>query len=143
MKVKLSLKRTSGSSVDIVVTADSTATVEDVARSIATNDPRRLGAGIPAGVRVTLAVAPPTSETLVALEPDVYISEAAIGSGFNASVIPFTGRTGTRTGTDAAASLRIHTGPEAGRTVGLPIGNTVVGRGAEADVTLPDPLISK
>ncbi|MET0977005.1 MAG: FtsK/SpoIIIE domain-containing protein [Leifsonia sp.] len=144
MKVKLSLKRQAGSSVDIVVTADSTATVEDVARTIAANDPRRLAGGIPAGVRLTLAVAPPTSDVLVPLAPDVFIGEAAIGSGFNASVIPFTGRAGTHAGTaDAAASLRIHNGPEAGRTIDLPVGNTVVGRGAEADVAIPDPLISK
>ena len=39
MKLKLALLRDSGSPVDIVVTADAMATVEDVARSIVETDP--------------------------------------------------------------------------------------------------------
>ena len=34
MKLKLGLRRQAGAPVDVVVTADSTATVEDIARSV-------------------------------------------------------------------------------------------------------------
>ena len=39
MKLKLGLRRHSGAPVDIMVTADSTATVQDIARAIIRNDP--------------------------------------------------------------------------------------------------------
>ena len=41
MKVKLTLRRPGAPLTDIVVTADSTATVADVAHHIATTDPMR------------------------------------------------------------------------------------------------------
>ena len=39
MRLKLGLRRASGGPVDIVITADATATVGDVAAAIAHNDP--------------------------------------------------------------------------------------------------------
>ncbi|MEJ3404462.1 FtsK/SpoIIIE domain-containing protein [Rathayibacter sp. YIM 133350] len=144
MKVKLALKRQSGSPVDIVVTADSTATVEDVARAIARNDPAAPVLASAPGMRLTLTVAPPTGDAPTTLDPDHVFSESAIGSGFNATVVPHTGRVGSHAGAaPAAAELRIHNGPDAGRTIALAAGNSVLGRGADADVVIDDPLISK
>jgi S-DNA-T family DNA segregation ATPase FtsK/SpoIIIE len=142
VKVKLSLRRQSGSMVDIVVTADSTATVEDVARSIAETDPMsssRVHASSPV---LTLSAAPPTSDALVALHPDALIGEAEIGSGFIVSVTPLASRAQAG-GTAVAAILRVHAGPDAGREIPLPMGHSIIGRGPGADVDLSDPLVSK
>ncbi|MFC6355186.1 FtsK/SpoIIIE domain-containing protein [Luethyella okanaganae] len=144
MKVKLSLRRQAGSPVDIVITADATATVEDVARSIANTDPVSTQLARAEATVLTLAVAPPTSDELVPLQPDVLIAEAPIGSGFNATVIAHGRRAASRAESrPAAALLRVHNGAEAGREIRLPAGNTVIGRGTDADVVLADPLISK
>lgn len=67
MKLKLGLRRQAGSPVDIVVTADSTATVEDLARAIADNDPLSAHLARAPHTSLTLAVAPPTSSEPVVL----------------------------------------------------------------------------
>ncbi|QTX05506.1 FtsK/SpoIIIE domain-containing protein [Agromyces archimandritae] len=143
MRVKLTLRRQSGVPVDVVITADATATVADVAHAIAANDPT-VAAMPPAGTRLTLAVGAPTVDRLERLEPEELFGESAIGSGFNAAVVAYTGRTGRGPEhADAAAVLRIHNGPEGGRQIELRRGNSVIGRGAGADVLLADPLVSK
>ena len=143
MKLKLGLRRQSGSPVDIVVTADATATVGDVARTIAENDPTRSGLPEVHGRTLTLAVAPPTSTEPVVLEPDLLIADAPIGSGFNAAVVLDTGGSGATRSSVPAAALQIHNGPEAGRRIELPRGHFVIGRGTGSDIVLVDPLMSK
>ena len=81
MRVKLTLRRPAAPLTDIVVMADSTATVADVARQIASTDPTRSIPASPADV-LTLSVAPPTSEQLTMLTPDLLVGDAPIGSGF-------------------------------------------------------------
>ncbi|HET6672423.1 MAG TPA: FtsK/SpoIIIE domain-containing protein [Agromyces sp.] len=144
MKLKLGLRRQAGSPVDIVVTADSTATVGDVARAIADTDPTSGRLSRHPDVRMTLAVAPPTSSEPVVLEPDVLIGDASIGSGFNAAVVADTGRPVLSTGAPAAV-LQIHNGPDAGRRIELRKGHAVIGRQAAqgVDIVLSDPLVSK
>lgn len=133
--------------VDIVVTADSTATIEDIARSIAETDPMVSGRAQAQNPVLTLSVAPPTSDALVALPPDTLVGEAELGSGFIASVTTVDARrpTGSLTGTSSpvAAILRVRSGPDAGREFALPAGHSIIGRGAGADVELSDPLVSK
>lgn len=147
MKVKLSLRRQSGSMVDIVVTADSTATIEDIARTIAETDPMLSSRSqVPSPV-LTLSVAPPTSGALVPLHPDALIGEAELGSGFVASITPLASRRDLNAGgagtEQVAAILRVVSGPDAGREVPLPSGHSIIGRGADADVELSDQLVSK
>ncbi|MDR6621770.1 FtsK/SpoIIIE domain-containing protein [Sinomonas atrocyanea] len=43
----------------------------------------------------------------------------------------------------AAATLRVVSGPDAGKEFSLPVGASLIGRGAGADVALGDPLVSK
>ena len=144
MKVKLTLRRPGAPLTDIVVTADSTATVADVAHHIAATDPMR-SIRIAPGETLTLSVAPPTSERLVALNPDLAIGDAPVGSGFLAEVVNLgAGRIVTGTaGARPAAHLRVLSGPAAGQEFSLPIGHFVIGREASADVHLADPLVSK
>ena len=138
MKLKLALHRHSGSLVDVVITADATATVGDIARSIAENDPNS-GSGAAGGL-LTIAVAPPTSTDFVALDPELLAGDAPIGSGFNARVVESVGRFGDG---EVAAMLRVHSGPDAGLQFELLRGNSIIGRGSDADVLILDPLISK
>jgi len=140
VKLKLSLRRGVGSTVDVLVTADATATVQDVARALADGDALAAPGGVNASEAPTLLVAPPAGQP-VHLNPAMPIADAPIGSGFDASVVP-----ALATGVDAAATaavMRIHNGPDAGRTIPLPAGSSVIGRVAPAQVLLDDPQASK
>ena len=144
MRVKLTLRRPAAPLTDVVVMADSTATIADVARQIATTDPARSIAAAPADV-LTLSVAPPTSEQLTMLNPDLLVGDAPIGSGFLAEVVNVgpnrvsVGGAGTR----PAAVLTVVAGPAAGQEFPLPIGHFLIGRDSANDVTIADPLVSK
>ncbi|WP_022889708.1 FtsK/SpoIIIE domain-containing protein [Agromyces italicus] len=140
MKLKLGLRRQQGAPVDLVITADATATVGDVARAIATNDPTSPLIGAASGV--TLAVAPPTSSEPVVLDPQVLIGDAPIGSGFNAAVVAHAPRP-SGAAAAAIAVMRILSGPDAGREFGLPRGASIIGRAADAELVLADSLVSK
>lgn len=140
MRLKLGFRRQGGPSVDVVVTADATATVGDLARSIADADPASAHLPNHEGP-LTLAVAPPTSNDPVVLDPGTLATDAPIGSGFNAAVVSPAARAA---GADApVAVMHVHSGPDAGREFPLRRGHSVVGRAADADVLLGDPLVSK
>lgn len=145
MKLKLAFRREVGDPIDIVVTADAMATVGDVAREILTADPltRRVpGREVP----VTLQVAPPEAPKPVVLDPATPIGDAAIGSGFDAAVVPAPVHPVGRGGVDArsaAAIVRVLAGPDAGMEVRLPVGSSTIGREAGNAVVLSDALVSK
>lgn len=144
MRVKLTLRRPTAPLTDVVVMADSTATIADVARQIATSDPTR---GIPAAPEdiLTLSVAPPTSEQLTMISPDLLVGDAPIGSGFLAEVVnvgPNRASTGTA-GARPAAVLTVVAGPASGQEFPLPVGHFLIGRDAANDITIADPLVSK
>lgn len=144
MKLKLGLRRQAGSPVDIVVTADSTATVEDLARAIADNDPLSAHLARAPHTSLTLAVAPPTSSEPVVLQPDLLVGDAPIGSGFNAAVVAHAARGRVQGDPSApAAVMLVRSGPDAGREFTLARGHSMIGRDAGADVVLSDPLVSK
>ncbi len=142
MRLKLTLHRQGGEPVDIVVKTDSTATAGDVARHIALADPTR-SVPVAEGDVVTLAVAPPTGERLVPLQPDVPLGEAPIGSGFAASIVnhgpgyAFGGRR------DVVGVLVATAGALAGQEFPIAAGTVFLGRDAANDVVLPDPMVSK
>ncbi|MCR8671467.1 FtsK/SpoIIIE domain-containing protein [Agrococcus sp. HG114] len=147
MKVKLTLHRPTTEPTDVVITADSTASVEDVARQIALADPER---SIPfaEGDTLSLAVAPPTETQLVQLQPDALIAEAPIGSGFHTQVVNLGAGAARRGGPagsalEAIAVLRVVSGPLAGQEFQLGRGHASIGRDARCDIVLDDPLVSK
>ena len=150
MKLKLGLRRQVGAPADIVVTADSTATVADIARAIASSDPFSGDRARASAAQLTLAVAPPTSTEPVVLQPDLLLGDAPIGSGFNAAVVAHTvpgagAGSGVGAGGETAAVMRVHNGPEAGREIPLPRGIRIIGRavGRGVDIVLADSLVSK
>jgi len=144
MRVKLTLRRPAAPLTDVVVMADSTATIADVARQIATTDPARSIAAGPSDV-LTLSVAPPTSEQLTMLNPDLLVGDAPIGSGFLAEVINVGPNHASVGGAGArpAAVLTVVAGPAAGQEFPLPIGHFLIGRDGANDITIADPLVSK
>jgi len=148
VKLKFTLHRSPREQVDLMVTADATATVGAIAEKLARHDPAST-ADQPG--ELTLAVAPPPTfagmlrsvrTTFINLDPKALIADAPFGSGFTVKVA-VRPPSASRTPQDAAAVLLIRTGPEAGRRVPLPEGSTVVGRTKPADVLIADPLISR
>lgn len=133
MKLKLVLHRDQQQPTDVVVTADATATVEDVARALA---PEASGSG----ATLTLVTAP-MAEHATMLDPTLHIGDAPIGSGFEVAVTQAT--PSAYLGGEAAAVMTIHNGPEAGRTVPLRRGGTVLGRTEVADVQIDDAMVSR
>lgn len=146
MKVKLTLLRPAGDSVDVVVTVDSTATAGDVARHIAEVDPAQ---GIEAGPDdvLTLSVAAPRADRMVPLEATIPIGEAPIGSGFRAQVVNLGAGEGVGSGRHRAGevvgALHATDGPLRGREFPLHIGHASIGRGPENDIAIADWMISK
>nr|WP_221420894.1 FtsK/SpoIIIE domain-containing protein [Conyzicola lurida] len=141
----MALKRENGESTDIVVTADATATVGDVARTIAETDPSTPLVPSPQ-TALTLQVGPPNAAKLVILDATVPIGDAAIGSGFDAVVVTAPVYPVGGAGSDpraTAAVLRVTAGPDAGREYRLPLGSSTLGRDAANAVVIADPLISK
>ncbi len=144
MRLKLTLQRRTGERTDIVVTSDTTATVQDVARRIAEADPTREIVPAPTDV-LTLSVAPPTSADVELLDPNLLISDAPVGSGFVASIVNLGSDyvSARNASAPVAAILRITGGPLAGSEFPLPKGHFIIGRAPESDVVLDDALVSK
>lgn len=144
MRLKLTLQRRDAQRTDIVVTSDTTATVQDVARRIVEADPTREIIAAPDDV-LTLSVAPPTSSDTTMLDPGMLISDAPVGSGFVATIVNLgAGYVASRgTGAPPAAILHAVRGPLAGHEFPLPRGHFTIGRAPENDIVLDDALISK
>ncbi|WP_243231931.1 FtsK/SpoIIIE domain-containing protein [Microbacterium sp. CIAB417] len=142
MRLKLTLHRAAGDPVDIVITTDSTATAGDVARHVAEADPTR-SVAFAEGDVLTLAVAPPTGERLVPLQPDVPIGEAAVGSGFAASIVNYGPDYASADRRDVAGVLVATAGTLAGQEFPIRSGHVFLGREADNDVVLADPMVSK
>jgi len=139
VRLKLTYEREGSLPVDLVITSDATATVGDLARSIAETDPQMYG-GVVADDALTLTVAPPTADEYTPLPPTVLVGEAAIGSGFRARLTRATPG-GRRAGVQAV--VHVVAGPDAGREFPLPAGMATIGRDPAAEVCLTDPLISR
>ncbi len=142
MRLKLTLHRHENDPVDIVITADSTATAGDVARYIAESDPAR-SVPFTEGDVLTLAVAPPTGTRMVPLQPSLPIGEAPIGSGFAASVLNYGAGYVSTDPREVAGVLRATAGPLAGQEFALSMGHVSIGRDPGNDIVLADPMVSK
>ena len=137
MKLKLTLQRPTGPEADIVVTTDAAATVGQVAAVLAAASAKG-GQAAPA----TLRVVDPAGNVQPAIEPDIALGEAPIGSGATVAVVA----PGTAVPPKQApvAVLRVLEGPDQGKTFPLPPGTRYLGREAQlSDVVLTDRLVSK
>ena len=138
MRLKLTL--VSGQQVDdVLVTIDATATVNQLAERLRVSHPR---AQLPAtpGETLTLRVDPhsPRSSTLA---PSMTLGDAGLRSGAAVGLTNAAGE--ARSTATAAATLRVLSGPDAGKSFAVPRGTTVIGRDRGVDIRLNDPMVSK
>ena len=137
MRLKLTL--VSGQQVDdVLVTIDATATVNQLAERLRVSHPR---AQLPAtpGETLTLRVDPhsPRSSTLA---PSMTLGDAGLRSGAAVGLTNAAGE--ARSTATAAATLRVLSGPDAGKSFAVPRGTTVIGRDRGVDIRLNDPMVS-
>ncbi|MFT4262990.1 MAG: FtsK/SpoIIIE domain-containing protein [Nocardioides sp.] len=144
MKVKLTLHRHGADPTDVIVTADSTATVHDVARHIAECDPVRSVVAGPDDI-LTLAVAPPAAERLEPLSSTMPIGEAPVGSGFMAAVVNLGPRVqdAPESQAEVVGALVATDGPMRGQEFPLRLGHSTIGRVDGNDIVLVDGMVSK
>jgi len=139
MKLKLTLRRGSGTESDIAVTTDAAATVGDIAARIGAVDP--VLSRTPTTARRTLTVADSAGRAV--LDPDLAVGDAPIASGAVIEVTDAAAIAAPAT-TRETAALVVVAGPDDGRRFALSLGTSVLGRSAEtADVVVNDPLVSK
>jgi S-DNA-T family DNA segregation ATPase FtsK/SpoIIIE len=151
VRIRLTLRRDPEAAADLAVTVDGLATVGDVARELWLADPsRRNGPDVGPGALEGLTLR--VDESVLAggmtgrvLDPGANLLESGLRQGSTVS-LSRVGPAATSGGIDrgpAAATLRVLSGPDAGKEFSLPVGASVIGRGEGADVALTDPLASK
>lgn len=139
MKVKLVLRRAT-TPIDLVVTADATTTVGDIAAKLAVSDPDGLAEP---NASYTLFVADQRAGAPgKILDPGSTIAESAVLSGSTVSLARAESAYAAA-GSTPVALLRVLQGPDAGTDFPLHAGAAVIGRDRDVDVRLSDPLISK
>ena len=139
MKLKLTLKRASGTESDIAVTTDAAATVGDIAARIGAVDP--VLSRTPSTARRTLTVADASGRAV--LDPDLAVGDAPVASGAVIEVSDADLIVPAPTARPTAALVVIG-GPDEGRRFPLSLGTSVLGRTADAaDIVVNDPLVSK
>lgn len=143
MKLKLTVRRP-GAPVDVVVTADATATVADVTAALVGGDPLH---ALERGASGTLRVTDPygTAAGPRTLDPMASMGDAALLSGSSVEVVVGSEGASLRDGAHGTpvARVRVLSGPEAGSEFAIPAGSTVVGRDRDVDIRLSDPMVSK
>lgn len=137
MKLKFTYQRPDGTTVDLVATTDSQATVGDMADFLVAADPRK-SRGRPG--HHTVCVIDRGNQLL---DRDLPLADSPLRSGTRVSVLPASGAYRDRETEHADAVLRIEKGPGAPQEFSLAIGSSVVGREPGCDVRLPDPMISR
>ena len=139
MKLKVTLRR-APEPADLLLTADATATVADVARALHRNDPAT-GSEDPGPL--TLAVRETAGSAVRTLDGDTTLADSALLSGASIELVRAGEAFGDAVRGEAVARLRVIGGPDAGLELPLPSGSFLVGRDRSADVRLSDPMISK
>ncbi len=137
MKVRVNLKSGANKWVMAEITADGTATANDVAVAIASAGREELLG--PQSPPLTLRVFGDYEATRT-LPPEVPLAESGVSSGSSVEVVA---EERAPVGQQPAALLRVVSGPDAGIEVPLPLGGSTIGRSSENDVRLSDARVSK
>lgn len=137
MKLKLTLMR-AGGHIDVVAAIDTTTTVGDLALALDRRDPARSKQQKTANPTLSIH----TQAGPRAVNPDLDVMLSGVRSGSVVSIGPAS-QLSPVVGVPAVASLRVLTGPDAGRTFDLHVGTNVVGRARGCDVRFTDPMVSK
>ncbi|MCL2482086.1 MAG: FtsK/SpoIIIE domain-containing protein [Propionibacteriaceae bacterium] len=141
MRLKLTVQRQQNSH-DLLVTADGTATVGDIAAALAAAHPSEPGEAVDP-VSVTLRVADGTASSLGRLlDTKVSLIDSGLRSGMQVEVVGSPPIEATPVG-QAAAVVRIVAGPGAGAEYSLPFGSSTIGRATDNYIVLRDDMVSK
>ena len=141
MKLKLTVQR-QNQRHNLLVTADGTATVGDIAAALAAAHPTEPGAAVdPTTVTLRVMDLAAAGQGRV-LEASASLIDSGVHSGMQVEVVraPTSSAMPNR---QAAATLRIVAGPGAGREFTLPFGSSRIGRASDNDVVLGDEMVSK
>lgn len=140
MKLKLTVNR-KGQRHDLLVTADGTATVGDIAAALAAAHPIQPGDPVDPHTVSLRALDRANAGNGRLIDSATSLIDSGLRSGMQVEVIPATAAAGKQA--VGAAVLRIVAGPGAGREVSLPFGSSLIGRSSSNDVVLADELVSK
>lgn len=141
MRIKLTLRGRGPADINLMVTTDNTATIGDIAATLAAAGPENAGDPIdPMSVTLRL-VEPTTGRIMTVFAPSAYVTESGLRSGALVDIVAAEKNIGA--GAAKAAEMRVVSGPDTGMRVSLPFGATVLGRGRTCAVTLNDPMVSK
>lgn len=147
MKLKLTLVRPGNDAVDLVVTAEPTSSIGDIARELHNADPKRRDVLQPESGSVTLrmhtAEDPSGGSGSMIVDQLATVAESGIASGAMVSLSPVASVRSSAQGHERAAIITVIEGPDAGREFSLPKGSTSVGRESTNSIVLDDPLVSK
>lgn len=144
MRLKLKLDRLGGSKVDIVITADASTSIGQVASAIVAADPTQ-GNRSPTKGASTLRATLPGAGTSVTLPPDGALGESWVASGASVSVVSGEGRfSPADAGSEpASAYLKVMSEGGGGAKITLKAGSSLIGRDPSCDVVINDLLVSK
>ena len=144
MKIKITMRRATGVTVNLALTADGTAQVADIAKSLYLADPGRNGSEDAPALTVRIVEAEGAGSSAIrTLDPEATLLESGLRPG---SVIELSAVSQQFPGRDrgpAAATLKVLSGPDTGREFSLPFGSSTIGRDRDVDVRLNDALVSK
>lgn len=140
MRLKLSVRRGAGERHDLMVTADATAKVGDVAAALMTAHPTNPATPVdPASVTLRIQDGTGPGRTI---DTTASLIDSGVRSGMLVEVV----RSAVPVSKDrgaVAALLRIIAGTGAGKEIQLPFGSSVIGRSTACDVVLDDQMVSK
>ena len=137
MRLRVTLQRSAGP-IDLIITADGTASVADVAGQLVAADPDR---SAEASSDLTMQIVGNGGTPPLLLDGRTGILDSGIRSG---SMVQISRRSAPSIAAQqAVAVLRVLSGPDAGKEFPLSAGSNVVGRDRSVDVRLNDPLVSK
>ena len=143
MGLKLSLTTGTGNETMVTVVNAPDTTVGEVAEQVFRSDPARRGMPVPADptlVVTALSMGPDTAARAVASDTD--LASSGIRSGDHIEIVP-SANAARADASEAAATVKIVEGADAGATFSLRVGSHVIGRDADVSVRLTDPLASK
>jgi len=140
MKLKLGLRQSDGSVVDVELAVDGDTTVGELARAVARREPTRSFAGGSGAARPTFARVDP-GVVSTPLSTEVTVAESGLRSGSTVALAAAVAG-GDPARVAPVALLTVHSGPDAGSTHELHRGVNLVGRGRACRVRLSDPLVS-
>lgn len=146
MKLKVGVMGSGGDVCDVAVVVEAGVRIGDLAHALATRDPRDSGTapGAATNGAATVTLAQWAGDALgPAIPPDLSLSEAGLRSGGVVKVVSAHQFERGASRGPGVATLRVRSGPDAGKQFELPAGTSYIGRDPGSDVHLNDPMVSK